>query len=62
LQKLKNFHCPLKQKLDDFRNGYISLDKIMEYLYGVDKGFKRKVVKLQEEYSKKKKEEYKKYL
>jgi|TARA_R100001530_G_scaffold84132_1_gene58640 hypothetical protein len=34
----------------------------MEYLYGVDKGFKRKVVKLQEEYSKKKKEEYKKYL
>lgn len=52
----------MKQKLDDFRNGYVTLDKMVEYLYGLDNGFKKKVVRLQKEYSKKKHNEFKKYL
>jgi len=62
MKKLKTFLCPLKQTLDDFRIGDITLDEMLEYLYEIDSGFKKKVVRLQKEYSKEKHKEYKTYL
>jgi hypothetical protein len=53
-----SFLCPLKQKLDDFRSNYISLDDMLEFLYSIDNKYEKKVVALQKKYKVQKLKEY----
>ena len=59
MKKGISFLCPLKQKLDDYRSGYITLNQMLDFLYYIDNRFEKKVVELQKEYSKEKLKEYK---
>ena len=53
-----NFLCPFKQKLDEFRNGHISLDEMLDFIYSIDKNFKKKVVRLQKDFKANRDKEY----
>jgi len=47
-----NFLCPLKQKLDDYRNGETTLNEMLDFLYGIDPNLEKKVVRLQKKFKK----------
>ena len=56
--KAINFLCPLKQKLDDYRNQIVTLNEMLDFLYGIDPNLEKKVVRLQKKFKKERQKEY----
>tara|TARA_R110000787_G_scaffold285048_1_gene399668 strand:+ start:124 stop:333 length:210 start_codon:yes stop_codon:yes gene_type:complete len=59
--RLKSFYCPLKQNLDDFRNGVLTLEQMVSYIYSIDNSIYKKITTLQNIEKEKRESEFNKY-